>query len=120
MNLPRTSVALIAALALFSAARAEVTVERNDRGAVVKIDGQPFTEYRIKAGQQPALYPVIGPTGKPVTRSYPFTKADKNGTDDHPHHQSFWLTHGDVNGIDFWATNKASDKGDRGPHIAHR
>lgn len=99
---------------------ADVTVQRNDDGAVVTIDGQPFTEYHIKAGQQPALYPVIGPTGKPMTRSYPFTKPDKNGTKDHPHHQSFWLNHGDVNGIDFWATNKDSDKGERGPRIVHR
>jgi hypothetical protein len=99
---------------------AEVTVEKNEAGAVVKIDGELFTEYLTKAGQEPALYPVIGPTGKPVTRSYPFTPPEKNGTKDHPHHQSFWLTHGDVNGIDFWGANKSGDNGDRGPHIAHR
>jgi hypothetical protein len=120
MNVTRNLATLVAALALISATRAEVSVERNDRGAAVRIDGQPFTEYVLKAGQQPALYPVIGPTGKPVTRSYPFSKPDKDDTKDHPHHQSFWLTHGDVNGIDFWATNRSDGKGERGPHIAHR
>ncbi len=101
-------------------ARAEVTVERSEGGAVVKIDGQLFTEYLTKAGHGPALYPVIGPTGKPVTRGYPFTPPLKDGTKDHPHHQSFWMTHGEVNGVDFWGSNKNDDKGESGPHIAHR
>ena len=94
-------------------ARAEVTAERNDHGAAVKIDGKLFTEYLTKAGHAPALYPVIGPTGKPVTRSYPFTPPVKDGTNDHPHHQSLWMTHGDVNGIDFWGANVDDDKGTR-------
>jgi methane monooxygenase PmoA-like len=97
---------------------AAVTVEKSEHGATVKIDGQPFTEYRTQAGHEPALYPVIGPTDKPVTRSYPFTSP--GDTDDHPHHQSFWMTHGDVNGIDFWGTNRNDNKGDTGPHIKHR
>ena len=54
---------------------AEVTAERTDRGVVVKIDGELFTEYLTKAGHQPALWPVIGPTGKAVTRSYPLGAA---------------------------------------------
>ena len=37
----------------------------------MKIDGELFTEYLTKAGQSPAMWPVIGPTGKPMTRSYP-------------------------------------------------
>jgi hypothetical protein len=97
---------------------AAVTVEKSERGATVKIDGQPFTEYLTQAGHEPALYPVIGPTGKPVTRSYPFTPT--GDTDDHPHHQSLWMTHGDVNRIDFWGTNRNDNKGDSGPHIKHR
>jgi Family of unknown function (DUF6807) len=116
----RYAFAGLAALLISSLAQAELTVERNDHGAVVKIDGQLFTQYLTKAGHEPALYPVIGPTGKPMTRSYPFTPPAKNGTKDHPHHQSFWMTHGDVNGIDFWGSNKNDDKGDKGPHIAHR
>jgi len=35
--------------------RAEVTVERSEHGAVVKVDGKLFTEYHTKAGQNPAL-----------------------------------------------------------------
>jgi hypothetical protein len=97
---------------------AAVTVEKSAKGATVKVDGQPFTEYVTQAGHQPALYPVIGPTGKPVTRSYPFTPP--GDTDDHPHHQSFWMTHGDVNKVDFWSSNRNDNKGDSGAHIKHR
>src|SRR5262245_13497814 len=63
----RLSLAVLITIAAVTASRADVTIERNDRGAAVKIDGKPFTEYLKKAGQEPALYPVIGPTGKPVT-----------------------------------------------------
>ena len=55
---------LIGMIAFASSGRAEVTAEKSDRGVVIKIDGQLFTEYLTKAGQQPALYPVIGPGGK--------------------------------------------------------
>jgi hypothetical protein len=99
---------------------AEVTVERSDRGAAVKIDGQLFTEYHTRAGHEPALYPVVGPTGKLVTRSFPFTSPATDGTKDHPHHQSLWMTHGDVNGIDFWGKNINDDRGNDGPNIIHR
>ncbi len=49
--------------------------------------------------------PSIGPTGDSYTRAYPM-KPDVPGEDrDHPHQRSFWFTHGDVNGFDFWASD---------------
>jgi hypothetical protein len=81
---------------------AEVTAERSEHGAVVKIDGQLFTEYLVKSGTKPILWPIIGPTGKPMTRDYPMR--DRPGEKkDHLHQRSMWFTHGDVNGINFWA-----------------
>src|SRR6478752_2020189 len=112
--------AVVTSLLLSAAARSEVTAEQNKHGVTIKIDGEPFTEYLTKAGHSPAMWPLIGPTGKPMTRSYPFTAATKDGTVDHPHHQSFWFTHDNVNGANFWAANKNDDKEDSGPHIAHR
>ena len=50
---------------------AEITAERSPHGVVVKIDGQPFTEYLTQSGTKPVLWPIIGPTGKPMTRSWP-------------------------------------------------
>ncbi|MGD9646244.1 MAG: PmoA family protein [Pirellulales bacterium] len=81
---------------------AEFVLEKHDRGVTVKLDGELFTEYLIKAGPKPILWPIIGPTGKPMTRAYPMEKVDGE-KHDHPHHRSFWFTHGDVNGLDFWS-----------------
>jgi len=112
--------AVIGSLIVQAAALAEITAERTKRGVAIKIDGKPFTEYLTNAGHSPAMWPVIGPTGTPVTRSYPFTAPAKDGTNDHPHHQSFWFTHDKVNGVNFWAANKNDEKGDSGAHIVHR
>jgi Methane oxygenase PmoA len=116
-------------------AEADVTAERSKRGVVIKIDGELFTEYLTQAGQSPAMWPIIGPTGKPMTRSYPVGPPVKGETDDHPHHQSVWFTHDQVNGADFWKANvnsatpasravpgpvDSTARHHTGPHIAHR
>jgi hypothetical protein len=103
-------------------ARGEVTAERSERGVLVKIDGELFTEYLTRAGQSPAMWPIIGPTGKPMTRTYPVGPPQEGltETDDHPHHQSLWFTHDQVNGADFWKANVNDGEGENGPHVAHR
>lgn len=115
-----TLTSLFLCILLTTSSPAEITVERTPHGAVVKIDGQLFTEYYTKAGQAPALWPINGPTGKPVTRSFPFAPPNDDGTKDHPHHQSLWLTHGEVNGVDFWGTNRNDAKDPNGPRIIHK
>jgi len=83
------------------AASAEITIEPSEKGAVVKIDGQLFTEYLVRSGTKPVLWPIIGPTGKPMTRDFPMR--DRAGEKkDHPHQRSLWFSHGHVNGVDFW------------------
>lgn len=96
----------MALIALTDMAKAEITVERSPNGAQVKIDGKLFTEYVVESGGKPILWPVIGPTGKPMTRAYPMQKDDPKEKTDHPHHRSIWFTHGLVNGIDFWTEKK--------------
>ncbi|HEY2839882.1 MAG TPA: PmoA family protein [Pirellulales bacterium] len=91
--------------AMFSADAAsagEIAVEKHDGGAKVTIDGKLFADYLIKTGPKPIVWPIIGPTGKEMTRAFPmrFTVGEKP---DHPHHRSLWFTHGNVNGIDFWS-----------------
>lgn len=80
----------------------DVVVRREGKTVNVSIDGKPFTTLRYADGPKPYFYPVIGPTGDPVTRSYPMEQVDGE-TKDHPHHRSWWFTFGNVNGIDFWA-----------------
>ena len=88
-------------------AAGEVTVERTEKGAAVKIDGELFTEYLTNVNGTPALWPIIGPTGKPMTRAYPMAEGHQTERKDHPHHRSLWFTHGEVSsgehkGLSFW------------------
>lgn len=95
-------------------AHAEVTAERSASGVVVKLDGKPFAEYVTRSGGKPIVWPIFGPTGKPMTRAYPMTAKGADEKDDHRHHRSLWFTHGNVNGVDFWL------EGGRKGKIEHR
>ena len=98
---------------------AEVTVERSERRAVVRVDGELFAEYLTRSGHQPAVWPIIGPTGQPMTRSYPIGPLLDTETDDHPHHHSLWFAHEDVNGHDFWVEPKEGTPQDETNVIKH-
>jgi Family of unknown function (DUF6807) len=98
---------------------AEVTVERSEHGAIVKIDGEQFCEYLTRVGHQPAIWPIIGPTGKPMTRQYPMGILLPGEKDDHLHHVSLWFAHGNVNGLDFWTAREATPV-HKDNHIAHQ
>jgi hypothetical protein len=68
----------------------------------VEINGKLFTEYHFKDVPRPFCYPLLGPGGVAMTRNAPMKEVA--GEDrDHPHHRSFWFTHGNVNGVDFWS-----------------
>ncbi|MGQ9576682.1 MAG: PmoA family protein [Thermoguttaceae bacterium] len=92
---------------------AQLSAKRSPRGVTVTIDGQLFTEYLIRSGTKPILWPILGPTGKPMTRAYPMAEAP-NERKDHVHQRSMWFTHGDVGGVSFW------DEGPRSGMIQHR
>lgn len=101
------------------AVAAEFSVEKAADRVTVRMDGKIFTEYLARSGQQPILWPIVGPTGAPMTRGYPMESAAEHEREDHVHHRSLWFTHGDVNGVDFWA-----ERGSQGPEgvplIKHR
>jgi ketosteroid isomerase-like protein len=106
----------LAALTFVPVQAAKITVEKSDRGAVVKADGQLFTEYVVRSNTKPILWPLIGPDGKRMTRDYPMLENQPGERYDHPHHRSMWFTHGEVNDIDFWADKPAEKKG----KVVHR
>lgn len=81
---------------------AEMEVAVDDEGATITIDGELFTRYVLNSGTKPILYPVIGPTGKPVTRGYPMEPVGPDERDDHIHHRSIWFGYQGINGINFW------------------
>jgi len=109
------------------AAEGVTVIQTNDR-VRIEINGELFTEYFFKMRQHPALmtdkngntttnptkhtyfYPLIGPGGLNMTRSWPM-KPDAEGEEkDHPHHRSLWFAHGAVNGVDFWAETPKAGK----------
>ena len=82
-----------------------------DDKVAVSIGGQPFTELLFgKDRAKPVFYPIYGPGQVPMTRDFPFHKNTKGEKHDHPHHESLWYTHGEVNGISFWHLGKGNGK----------
>jgi hypothetical protein len=47
--------------------------------------------------RRPFIYPVIGPSGRSLTRM-----GHPHDPESHSHHNSIWISHHDVNGISFW------------------
>ncbi|NQU48268.1 MAG: PmoA family protein [Planctomycetes bacterium] len=71
----------------------------------VFIGGKPFTTLRMDR-RLPDLWPLRNAAGQEVTRTWPRTLV-VGEKQDHPHHQSLWFAHGEMNGIDFWHDSKA-------------
>lgn len=80
----------------------ELEVKKTSDGVEVTIGGKPFTTYLFKSGAKPVLWPLLGPTGKEMTRAYPLREGEPGERTDHIHQRSVWFTHGDVNGVSFW------------------
>src|SRR5688500_13275455 len=61
-------------------------------------DGHELTRYHFAPElRRPFLYPVIGPSGRSLTRM-----GHPHDPESHSHHNSIWISHNDVNGISFW------------------
>ena len=109
MLLTRLASLAILVACVSSAPAAQLSLEKTDQGYAVKIDGQLFTEYVTLSNNKPILWPIIGPTGKAMTRAYPMATVEGEKAD-HPHHRSLWFTHMEVNGWNFWAEDSSYGK----------
>jgi hypothetical protein len=107
--------ALVFCLTVVPAHAATFDVQQDEAGVTVNVDGQLMTRYLVKSGSKPILWPVVGPSGRKLTRGYPMRPATPDERDDHIHHRSFWFTHGSVNGVDFWLEREG-----KGGIIQHR
>ena len=96
-----TVACVLVAAPLLAAEKKGFSTEKSAAGVVVKYDGKPFTEYVTLSENKPILWPVVGPTGKEMTRRYPMDKVDGE-QHDHPHHRSFYFGHQNINGFEFW------------------
>ncbi len=72
------------------AADGRLTITRTaGGGAAVEVDGKPFATYVVDQTNKPYLWPIYGPTGKPMTRAYPMQDLPEEpaAQRDHPHHR---------------------------------
>ena len=105
-------------------AKGGVQIVRHDaeRRVDIVIDGRPFTSYVWpEVLTRPVLFPLRTERGTAVTRGFPLEPRPGERTD-HPHHVGFWLSYGDVNGVDFWNNSTAlppeqQAKMGRGRHV---
>lgn len=79
------------------APRMQVLPLPNDE-ASIRRDGVELTRYYFgPALRRPFLYPIVGPSGRSLTRmGHPHDPVT------HSHHNSVWISHNDVNGDSFW------------------
>lgn len=78
-----------------------VTLTWEQQGVQVFGRGEPFATVHYDVTPRPYIWPVFAPGQVPMTRNHPM--AERAGEQpDHPHHQSLWFAHGNVNGFDFW------------------
>lgn len=73
-------------------------------------DGVEIARYHYGAdNSRPFIFPVIGPSGRSLTRmGHPHDPVT------HSHHNSVWISHQFVNGVNFWEDRAG------GPRIAHQ
>jgi len=93
--LPINSASSAAADAVFT------VVEDATGGAVVSLNGQPFTTYVVDQGNKPFLWPVIGPDGKEMTRGFPMKEVPGEAID-HIHHRGITFGHQRIADTDTW------------------
>ncbi|MCX5637711.1 MAG: PmoA family protein [Planctomycetota bacterium] len=62
-------------------------------------DGVEIARYHFGPElNRPFVFPVVGPSGQSLTRM-----GHPHDPQSHSHHNSVWISHNDVNGIDFWS-----------------
>lgn len=85
-----------------SVPRLQVVPQPHDQDSF-QLDGRELTRLHRAADQQrPFLFPIVGPSGRSLTRmGHPHDPVS------HSHHNSFWVSHHDVNGVDFWGDKGA-------------
>ena len=99
-----TRLSLVISL-LFAAATVNVQVafDQKDDRIEISIGGDPFsTFYFGPESTKPYLYPLRAADGTIVTRGFPMEDIAGEPRD-HEHQRSMWFSHGEVNGLDFWA-----------------
>ncbi|HCF95063.1 MAG TPA: hypothetical protein DEW46_08375 [Verrucomicrobia bacterium] len=86
----------------------DLSAQDDGEKVVITYKGNLVAQYIYTGVRKPIVYPIIGPFGVRMTRDYPMKIGTPFEAKDHPHQQSLWFTHGDVNGISFWHIEQGS------------
>ena len=100
----------------------EIVPDDAQKKVDVLFDGKLFTSYIYSEDlEKPSLYLLHTSKGTVITRGYP-RDPRPNERVDHLHHVGFWLTFGDVNGVDFWGNSAAISAEDKPKYgfVRHR
>jgi hypothetical protein len=66
-------------------------------------DGHEIVRYHFGPElHRPFLFPLVGPSGRVLTRM-----GHPHDPEGHSHHNSVWISHHDVGGVDFWSDGDA-------------
>lgn len=76
-------------------------------GAIVRLYGETIAEYVVDRANKPFLWPIIGPTGASMTRSFPMVPV-AGETTDHVHQRGLTFAHQGVGGFDTWSEQASS------------
>ncbi len=83
--------------------QSDISIFQLDDGSVeIRHADDLFARFNFKDYGKPILYPLMADGQIEMTRNYPMKKDVPGEANDHPHHKSVWIAHGDVNGFDFW------------------
>jgi hypothetical protein len=75
----------------------QVLPHANDETAIER-ETVELTRYHFGQDlRRPFLYPLVGPSGRSLTRI-----GHPHDPHTHSHHNSVWISHYDLNGVDFW------------------
>ena len=85
------------------------SIRENKKGKKIEIlyDQKIITAYcYFDSTEKPVLFPIKTLSGITITRGFPIAPRPGERTD-HPHQVGLWLTHENVNGLDFWNNSYA-------------
>ena len=120
---------LLLAAAVFTAAvrpvaaadQRSLSLRQDSHGVTIEVDGGPFASYVIDESNKPYLWPVVGPTGAPMTRAYPMRDVpdEPAAQRDHPHHRGITFGHESIAGADSWHDRSTLPEAEAGnPRLA--
>jgi hypothetical protein len=77
--------------------RLQILPQPDDQAVFVRDDTEIARYHFGSTLKRPFLFPIIGPSGRGLTRmGHPHDPVT------HSHHNSVWISHKDVNGVNFW------------------